>query len=189
MSKDRALFLIDGSNFYHTLQGAGLSKGDLSYRKLAEQLSKGRKIVAVRFFICSVHPSNGLKKAQAQQRFFSFLKNDGVTIKLGTLAKRKRKCPQCEAVENFRIEKGVDILLAMDAVLGAIEDKYDVLYLFTCDSDFAPVVEFVRSIGKKVFLAPPKGAKYHALGKKCNAAIPINQETIDLCQPDPTLPL
>ncbi|MEW6266277.1 MAG: NYN domain-containing protein [Thermodesulfobacteriota bacterium] len=181
MPKERALFLIDGSNFYYALQEAGLKKGDIDYRQLALHLARNREVVAIRFFICPVLPA-GSPQAKDQQRFFSALRRQGVTIRLGTLVKRSRTCPSCGAVQGYRMEKGVDVLLAMDMVSGAIEDKYDVVYLVSCDADFAPVVEYVRVRGKKVFLVAPKGAKYGSLGNSCDVAIPIDQKVINACQ-------
>lgn len=42
-------------------------------------------------------------------------------------------------------EKGVDVALAIDVVTMAIEGKYDVAIVFSCDNDLLPAVEFVAS--------------------------------------------
>ena len=67
-------------------------------------------------------------------------------------------------------------------VTEAIQDTYDVVYLLSCDADYIPAVKFVRGLGKKVFLAVPKGAKYGRLRKECDVAIPITQDTVNTCQ-------
>ena len=178
--KERALFLIDGPNFYKSLQESGISKGHLDCWKLAEDLAIARDIVDVVFFTCplrSTHPH-----APAQQRFFSKLKKSGVKLRLGTLVDRKRTCEACKATEYFQAEKGVDVALAMTMVTMALSDQYDVVYLISCDADYVPAVQFVRNCNKKVFLAAPKGAKYGTLQKECNTAIPIDQNRVDRCQ-------
>jgi hypothetical protein len=49
MSEEKALFLIDGSNFYHALQSSGIAKGHLDYYRLAQKLAQKRRIVQVLF--------------------------------------------------------------------------------------------------------------------------------------------
>ncbi|MBU1449804.1 MAG: NYN domain-containing protein [Proteobacteria bacterium] len=178
---ERAAFVIDGSNFYYSLQGSGISKGHLNFKRLAEHLAMDRAIVSLEFFICSVQPADS-PEAQKQRRFFSELHKSGVKIREGTLVQRQRRCPACGAVENFRQEKGVDVLLAITMAKLATENRTDVIYLLSCDADFVPVVNYVRGLGKKVFLVAPKGSKYGTLGKACNAAIPVDQMTVNECQ-------
>jgi len=38
-------------------------------------------------------------------------------------------------------EKGVDVKMSIDVVMGAVTDSYDVAILASCDTDLAPVVE------------------------------------------------
>jgi hypothetical protein len=45
-------------------------------------------------------------------------------------------------------EKGIDVQLALDMVMGAKEDDYDVAVLFSGDTDLIPAVEGVRRLGK-----------------------------------------
>jgi uncharacterized LabA/DUF88 family protein len=53
------------------------------------------------------------------------------------------------------VEKAVDVHLAVDMVMMAQWDEYDVAYLLSADGDFTPAVKAVRGIGKKVFAASP----------------------------------
>lgn len=41
------------------------------------------------------------------------------------------------------VEKGIDVQIAVDFVRGAIEDKFDVGVLFSCDTDLLPALEAV----------------------------------------------
>ena len=45
--------------------------------------------------------------------------------------------------------------IAVDMVVKAMEDEFDVAYLLSADGDFVPAVETVRKMGKKVFAASP----------------------------------
>jgi len=105
-----------------------------------------------------------------------------VTLRLGILVKRQRTCPACGGIEQYRLEKGVDVMLAIEMVSGAVEDKYDVAYLLALDADYSPTVRYVRERGKKVFLVAPKGSPYGTLGRVCNVTIPIDQATVTECQ-------
>lgn len=52
-------------------------------------------------------------------------------------------------------EKETDVQLAIDMYKLAVEDKFDAGYLLSADGDFAPAVEAVRSLDKKVYVACP----------------------------------
>ena len=56
---------------------------------------------------------------------------------------------------EVRQEKAVDVALAVDMVMMAQRDEYDVAYLLSADGDFTPAVTAVRGLGKKVFAASP----------------------------------
>lgn len=45
-------------------------------------------------------------------------------------------------------EKGIDVLLAVDLVRGALNDEYDVAVLVSADSDLVPAAEAVLDSGK-----------------------------------------
>lgn len=51
---------------------------------------------------------------------------------------------------SFR-QKGVDVLLAIDAVAMAYLDYYDVGFFLLGDRDFIPLIEAVKGAGKKAF--------------------------------------
>lgn len=46
-------------------------------------------------------------------------------------------------------EKGIDVLIALGMVLGARNDEFDTAVLMSADSDLAPAVDAVRSLGKR----------------------------------------
>ena len=76
----------------------------------------------------------------------------------------------------------MDVGIAISLVIGAVENTFDVVYLLTNDSDFAPAVDFARKSGKKVFQVAPKGSKHEALGKSCDTTIFVDQSVVNLCQ-------
>lgn len=50
-------------------------------------------------------------------------------------------------------EKGIDVIMAIDMVMGASRDEYDVATLVSADTDLVPAVEAILALGKRVELA------------------------------------
>jgi len=47
-------------------------------------------------------------------------------------------------------EKGVDVQIAVDLLVGAYEDLYDTAVLISSDTDLIPAMEKVKKLGKEV---------------------------------------
>lgn len=76
-------------------------------------------------------------------------------------------------------EKTVDTQIAVDMVVLAQRDTYDVAYLLSADGDFTPAVEAVRMLGKTAYAASPaKGAR---LAAAANAFIPLTASWFGDC--------
>lgn len=180
--QDRAIFLFDGPNFYKNLKQADLLKWPIDYQKLARKLAGPRVIVDIIYFTSPTDIVTDTINYANQQRFLAAMRNNGITIKLGKLVKRKQICPICGEYFDFKTEKSVDVQLAMEITLGAIEDKWDTVYLATCDSDLLPAIDYARSCGKKIFLMLPTGAKCYSVKQSCDSTINISQSIIQSCQ-------
>ncbi len=62
----------------------------------------------------------------------------------------------------YYVEKGVDVMIAKDLIVDAIEDQYDKAYLVSGDGDFAEIAIYIVSRGKTVIaVSSPKGFAYH----------------------------
>jgi uncharacterized LabA/DUF88 family protein len=71
-------------------------------------------------------------------------------------------------------------MLAVDIVVLAERNQFDVAYLLSTDGDFTPAVTAVRSSGRKVFAASPgRGVMIQAA---CNAFIRLSKEWFDDCR-------
>jgi len=66
------------------------------------------------------------------------------------------QCPKCEnkvlLSNTFKTsEKGVDVSLAIDLLLDALKDKYDVALLFSSDADFCPAIKYIlKELSKEI---------------------------------------
>jgi uncharacterized LabA/DUF88 family protein len=180
MTTERALFLIDGPNFYKNLKFGHLERKHLDYMRLARNLAMSRFVVEVVLFTSPVDHVQDATNYTKQQRFFASFQAAGGTLKLGRLVTRTRECRHCGHREAFKSEKSVDVMLVMDIVLRC--NEYDTLYLFSCDTDIIPAIRYAKSIGKKIFLVRPVGANCAGVGNECNLSIVVTQEYIDAAQ-------
>jgi len=73
-----------------------------------------------------------------------------------------------------KVEKGVDVNLAIDLVTFAFENKYDIAILISNDSDFVPAVKKAQNYGKKVYNVKFPKCDAHHLSKTCDKTIFIN---------------
>jgi uncharacterized LabA/DUF88 family protein len=146
-NRNKVAVFIDGSNFYYKLRDkeVGISNTiKFDYAGLASWLSRDRVIVFKGYYIGVVRakPENkkGQKLRQEQQRLFSHLGHQKFDIKRGYLMKSNDKYH----------EKGVDVHLATDLLVGAYENQYNTAILLSSDTDLIPAIEKVKSLGKTV---------------------------------------
>jgi len=143
--KIRVAIYIDGSNLYHKLKDFGVIKtSKFNYLALCNFLAGDRKIIPCRYYVGVVRAKDDDKFAQAmrseQQRLFSNLKNQGFCVKQGYLMENNGK---------FH-EKGVDVKIAVDLLVGAYDDLYDVAILISSDTDLIPVISKIKHLNKRV---------------------------------------
>lgn len=135
-----AALFIDGSNLVSNLQKRGWPAFiDIGY--LAEKLVKNDRVVYLLYTFSPPHPNLPSEIRRDQQRYHDILR----MVPDISLGEGWRPPPDYE-------EKAVDVILAINMVLMACNNDYDVAYLVSGDSDFAPAVEMIRQIGKEVVL-------------------------------------
>lgn len=117
---------------------------DFDYVGLARFLTKGQKLIDKNYYIGVVRAKPSDKKGQAlrsnQQKLFAVLSKGNWQIYRGFLLMSGGK---------FH-EKGVDVKIAMDMLVGAYEDQFDAVCLVSSDTDLLPVIDKIQSMGKKV---------------------------------------
>lgn len=143
----RAAVYVDGSNLYYKLKDIGIK--DITYFKYGEfsrWLSRERELVAKRYYVGVVRAKEGdeagKRMQEAQVRLFNHLgsKSEGFSVQRGYLMKN----------DGTFHEKGVDVKIAVDMLVGAYEDIYDDAILVSSDTDLIPVIRKIRQLGKKV---------------------------------------
>ena len=144
----RVAVYIDGSNLYYKLKELDIKNITyFEYGKLAEWLAReDGSVVAKRYYIGAVRAKGGDKKAvrmqENQVRLFNHLrsKSEGFSVQRGYLMKN----------DGVYHEKGVDVKIAVDLLVGAYENLYDTAVLISSDTDLIPAIEKVKQLGKDI---------------------------------------
>jgi uncharacterized LabA/DUF88 family protein len=150
MEKDqskRVAIYIDGSNFYHKMKDLEfLNLTKFNYRGLADWLALGREVVSYRYYVgvvrTGVDSIKGQELRKEQQRLFAHLSSahQGFAIKRGYLMENNGKYH----------EKGVDVKIAVDLLVGAYDNLYDAAIVLSSDTDLIPAIKKIKHLGKEV---------------------------------------
>jgi len=163
---------IDGANFYLlALKPLGIQDANFDYENFALMIADGRDIIqhGKRFYIGTVPEKEGDIKSKAaisrQTSLFTRLIAGKWEIrtsihkkKIETVLVDNRvedwKNLLIKGIDNFTFEryreKGTDVKLAVDLIVGAIDNQYDTAIVVSSDTDLIPAIDWVRSRGKKV---------------------------------------
>lgn len=138
---------IDGSNLHYKLRDLGIRNLIyFGYGEFSQWLAVERNLVAKTYYIGVVRAKEDDKKGQElrknQLRLFNHLSSEkqGFHIERGYIMYN----------DGVFHEKGVDVKIAVDLLVGAYENLYDTAILVSSDTDLIPAIEKVRSLGKKV---------------------------------------
>ena len=167
MNTERVNIFIDGGNFYHlALRKLGSSESNFDFEKFANFLANGRKIVEMgkRYYIGTVMEKVGDQKSKEamskQTTLFTRLKGSHWEIKTSKLRKRLEEIKIDDRVVDYKNilekgiekiqyerlrEKGIDVKLATDLIVGAVDDKYDIAVVVSSDADIIPAIDWVRN--------------------------------------------
>jgi uncharacterized LabA/DUF88 family protein len=170
-SKRVAIF-IDGGNFHHlVIKKLGIEEIDFDFEKFADLLADGNTIApeGKRYYTGTVREKIGdahSKESMARQtKFFSVLKKGNwklgtskLKTRIETLAvdscmkdyEKLQKMGIKEIVYERKREKGIDVMLTTDMIVGAVENQYDIAIVVSSDGDMIPAINWVRSRGKHV---------------------------------------
>lgn len=170
--KNRVFIQIDGSNFYHRLKELKFRRLlNFDYQKFKEHLIGSRKLVMAKYYIGSIREEEGHLKSRIlmknQRKFLGSLQKNKWQIGLGHMLKTDR----------YR-EKGVDVLIAVDMIIGAYENLYDILILVSSDTDLLPAIDKVKKLGKKVEYIGFSHKPSYAMIANCNGYL-FRQEDLE----------
>ena len=158
----RAFVFIDGGNFYFKLKDLTSkldgkhSLIDFNFRRFAEWLVKPNELLEIRYYLGAIKRERNNPKSEQlyanQQKLIGRIQQQNIIIILGHVIRHPDKTHH---------EKGVDVRLAVEMIKFARENKYDIAYLVSSDTDFVVAIEEIQAFGKKVqYVGIPKGQSY-----------------------------
>jgi uncharacterized LabA/DUF88 family protein len=146
-NKERVAVYMDGSNFYHYLKDkeTSFSKGKkFNYKTFTDSLINNRECVSIRYYTGIFRNIDGSDKSaelvKGQQKFLGKLEKDGFIIKRGRIMYDSDRTR----------EKGTDVKIATDLIIGAVDSLYDTAIIVSSDTDLIPALQYVRYKNKKV---------------------------------------
>jgi uncharacterized LabA/DUF88 family protein len=166
---ERVQIYIDGGNFYHlALKKLNIRELDFSFEKFCYYLANGRIVTGKRYYVGTVREREGdLKTREAmsrQTKLFTVLNSNQWSVNTSKLRTRLEKIVIDDRVKGYQElrkkgvhliefertrEKGIDVKLATDLIVGAIDNKYDTAVVVSSDADLVPAIDWVRHRQKK----------------------------------------
>ncbi len=138
--EERVAIFIDGSNLYRTLKD-NMGRQDLDYSKFAQRLVGKRTLLRLYYYGAIVDQFKDPERSKKQQQFFFNLqKTPYLELRRGRL----------NTYGDIEVEKGVDVLLAVDMLKLGWSHAYDTAILVSHDDDFSSAVLAVKEMGRHV---------------------------------------
>jgi uncharacterized LabA/DUF88 family protein len=187
MTMKRAMFYVDGFNLYHSIKDLRDEKLKwLSLAQIAQSLipKKDEKIVGIKYFSALAH-KRGLDSIKRHDAYMAFLKSEGVDCILGRFKGQPRKCNSCGNSWKHPEEKETDVNIAIHMVADGYENRYDVCYLISADTDLVPPLQMIKeSLPTKTIVAvsPPNRPHGQHIRSIAHRAMKLNKDQIHRCR-------
>lgn len=145
---ERVMIFIDGG-YLRKLCNDYYKHDRIDFKKLADVLQKMYSTIPgypfrlnlMRIYYYDAIVDKNEPEYDGQKKYFdSIIRLMWYTVRLGELVKSSK--------DEFR-QKGVDILMAIDALNKAYQNHYDTGMFLMGDRDFIPLIEAVKNTGKK----------------------------------------
>ena len=151
-AKGKIIFVfIDASNLWEAQKAKGRM---FDYQKLKLFLKIKFSASEIEIFYYTAYPADGTRdySIDGKHKFFTYLKK-GLAF---TVRKKELKRIVIHVEEGDSIEEkgNMDVEMTIDAI--HYMKKYDAAVLFTGDSDFLALVNYLKNGGKKVFIFSSK---------------------------------
>ncbi len=143
--KEKVAIYIDGGNTYRRLKDVGMPEKSkrFDFSAFVEHLVGERELISKRYYVGIVknfdESAKGEQMVKSQQTFLNALVAEGFVVKFGRIM-----------YDGGAIrEKGVDVKLSVDLVIGAADDIYDIAIVMSSDTDLIPAIKYVRKAKDK----------------------------------------
>lgn len=167
---------VDGSNFNLALMNDGFGHS-VDLNLLATRLSREHHFVKLHYYTSPL-PDAHSPAYRRQQKFFDQLRRSRrIELVLG------RHEPRWDdAGRRYHVEKETDVNLAVDMVIGACEDRFDVAMLVAGDTDYVRAIHAVQARGKRVVWCHLATQRYtHQLAQLCDEKRELTEKFLRTC--------
>ena len=142
--KKRVSILIDGSNFYHRLKELKIKNQlQFDFSGFVKFLAGKDKLIQSCYYVGAIRTEKNNPKSHKlfknQIKLFGYLHQQNIKIYRGYILK----------TDGWH-EKGVDVKLAIDILIGAYENLYDKAIVISSDTDLLPAINKAVSLKKTV---------------------------------------
>jgi len=168
---ERVVAYVDGFNLYFGLKHSGFKRYYwLDAAALAASLLKpGQQLVASHYFTARIRDNgHNVADRKRQNDYLEALTLQGVQCQFGHYLEKTRECRKCHASWPDYEEKMTDVNIAIQLLLDAFDDAFDVALLISGDSDLTTPIHRVRQCfpARRVIVAfPPR--RYSSELKRC----------------------
>ena len=150
-SKRTVYVFIDASNFWQAQKVKGKM---FDFQKLKIFLSKKYNAKEIKIFYYSAYPADGTRdySLDGKHKFFTYLKKGlGFIVRTKEL---KRIAKHTDHGDIFEEKGNMDVEMTIDALHHM--NKYDIAVVFSGDSYFLALVNYLKAHKKKVFIYSSK---------------------------------
>lgn len=139
--KERIAIFIDEANIRDCQKELNIQ---IDYEALTKYLIKDNEMYNC-FFYGQGEYSDYHDNERSKAKFYKKLTFIGFTVKMKPI----KKIPKRDNPEETEEKCNIDVELTLDAITTA--NNYDIAFFLTGDGDFSKLVEYLRSLGKKVY--------------------------------------
>ena len=141
----RTAFLIDGFNFYHSIEKLPKKIRWFDYRAYCQHfLRKNETLHSITYFtaLATWRSNDSVMRHQA---FIAANEENGIKTVLGKFKEKDWRCQHCGLPGKRHEEKATDVNIALHAYRLAASKEIDQLFLVTGDTDLVPAIRMIKS--------------------------------------------
>lgn len=190
----RGMIFVDHMNFDIALQDyykkLGRPTAKLDYNKLFQNITKlVDNVDFVKATVFVPEPDSFLKADPKLSSYYKWATGLGnapfVDVVSGTYRARPvdSSIPMDINKRNtyYKVEKGTDINLAVDAINKAFHNSYDIAYIISADTDYMKVYDVLKSYGKLVIVIVVDGQHTFKIKPNVDAVFTLDDAFFSTC--------
>ena len=176
----RTTFLIDGFNFYHSIEKLDKKFRWIDYKRLCSHFLAPGDMMEEIYYFTAIAEWRSPESRQRHKVFIDAVKNQEIRVVLGKFKEKTRKCqsrhkitrtpgkcPGCPQKFTAHEEKATDVNIALYSYKLAHLDTFDKLILVTGDTDLVPAIKMVKTVfpSKRIEMLYPYGRANNELSQ------------------------